>query len=247
MTKPKKAKTMKSGLPGQSGIGAERPVLELMSASAWWKAQSDEFWRTAATAKILLPRLQQAMDEMKVENFVGQMSAQWLERAVANLKEFRQNLRGGFIEFESRVFAVATEKADFFMSKQSVEEVGSSDFPLIQPLLVALEVLAENKSDQGTRAKDSLAKLQSWHDSMKNDFIQRDIIAKLEDFRKNDAVDWAVLQTCVERLQGVVLHEKFQSCIGGMACLFFKKLIAEAHESVALSCFLDRMYVSSPS
>lgn len=231
MTKPKKAKTMKSGVGGQSGIGPERPVMELMSASTWWKSESDEFWRTAATSKILLPRLQKAMDDMSIERFSLQMSAQWLESAAANLKEFRANLRGGYLEFECRLFAVCTEKVNFFMSKQSVDEVDSSDVPLITPLLDVFKVLAENKSDQGAKAKDSLAKLQSWHDRLKNDFTQKDILAKLEDFRKNDTVDWVLLQSWVERLQGVALHEDFQSCLTSMTSLFFEKLIAEAHET----------------
>lgn len=233
MTKAKKAKTMKSGMGGPSSMGPERPVLELMSASPWWKTQSDEFWRTAATSKILVPRLQKAMDDMSMEGFAGQMSAEWLETAAANLKEFRQNLRGGYVEFESRVFFVCTEKVNFFMSKKSVEEVDGSQVPLIKPLIDILQLLAENKADdQGTKAKDSLAKFQSWHDSLKNDFTQKDILAKLEDFRENDTVDWALLQSWVERLQGVALHEEFQACVSSMTCLFFKKLIAEARETI---------------
>ncbi len=69
ISKPKRAKTLKSGSAGPPQTSAETDVMQLVSASDWWQQSLAEFWKSAPKAALLQPKLKAAIAEAAALQF----------------------------------------------------------------------------------------------------------------------------------------------------------------------------------
>ena len=222
LTKSKKAKTVKSGFA--PAPGPERPIYELISASEWWKSQCDEFWRTAATGKILLPRLKDAVAELKQSGF--EIEAPWLESTAKNLKEFRSGLRSGFGEYEKLVFGAVQAKVNDLVAVSSAEMVSDKDVALVKPLVEVLHTLAQAENAEQSM-KNCHTALVSWYETLRSDFLQKDIMSQITKAKDSKSWNWEIMDKAVGELQGVTVHDSFHDFMLTIADFLYTQLHLE--------------------
>lgn len=85
ISKPKRAKTLKSGVSGApTQSSAETDVMQLVSASDWWQEALTGFWKTAPQAALLQPRLKTAISEASALEFPELTCEPWRNFLIFN-------------------------------------------------------------------------------------------------------------------------------------------------------------------
>lgn len=186
---------MKSGAGGPSN-SIERAVFELLSASQWWSSTCDEYWRTAATAKFLGPKLKTCLEEMNTSEC---SSREWLLQAFENVKAFRDGLRAGsFEEYESCVFRKISSHLDVLTNCKSVQEARRSGYDLfVEPLETGIALFS---SWEG--APQMKAKMTSWVASMSGEYAVENFMALLQGVQETQTIDWGSTSAALESLTG---------------------------------------------
>ena len=186
---------MKSGV-GAGANSMERAVFELLSASQWWSATCDEYWRTAATAKFLGPKLQSCLEEMSSKDCA---SKEWLLQAFENIKAFRDGLRAGsFEEYEHAVFRKIASHIDVLTCCKSVQEAKATGYScLVDPLEKGLALFS---SWEG--APQMKAKLTSWVTNMSGEYAVDHFMTMLHQIQETQTIDWGSVSTTLKSLTG---------------------------------------------
>lgn len=223
ISKNKRARTVKSGTAGVTP-GYEKCLVDLMSASEFWKTVTQEFWLTATATKQLQPKLKANLLELKSADFI--LGAPTLVTMTADLEQFRASLRkGGFQEFEALLYKFVEASVTKICELKGVDQVNQLGLqPLLEPLDNALAVLSSSPG-----AADCKKKLSDWFSGLQAEFALDNVKAGIDKAMREQRIDWDELRKAFQAIQGTKFHpEDDDHKYLGIFPLLFAQLRAEA-------------------
>lgn len=191
ISKNKRARTVRSGVaPVLPSSGPENQIRELFGASVWWTQALDEFWKTAAQSKILIPKMLAEQSKMSSQL---EVNTEWLMEVTQNLPEYKASLRKGVTnEYEKLALGHIQGLVKQILETTTVEEANAKGFTdLLPPLRAAFDVLTPNAAVSSMKEKVS-----AWYSSLQGGFAMQSFsqeVSKVENAGDGDHVDWGSL------------------------------------------------------
>lgn len=200
ITKHKRPRTSKSGASSQSS-GPESAIRELVNASQWWTEMAEEFWKTAAQSKVLIPVIS---EECKKLSPTMTVDAAWLEMITKKLPEYRAALRKGVLDdYEAGIMQVLELLVGKILNTTTADEAKAKGFTaLLGPLHLALDVVGIGSSNVVPEMKQ---KLTSWYGVLQEEFAVESFKEEVARIQSNPAnqVDWQAVSLRLSEVNGM--------------------------------------------
>lgn len=231
ITKNKKAKTVRSGVPGAVATGPEASVRELLTASQWWAPAIDEFVRTAAQTRLKWPQLKEDYEILFSPAF--KVNQEWLTELLQKLPFYRENLRKEcVVDFEAKAFTHVSSTTDKVLAIKTVAEANSLGFsPLLEPLEQVLDMYGRFGTYKVVPEMKEL--LSKWYSGLQAEFAVQTFKEEISTVAADTAVSWDGLSKSWRKMEGAEFPNNLVAILTGKLSYLFQDLKTKAWHRAA--------------